>query len=358
MRFFIGVITLFFIVTHSFADSVVNLSEELRLNEAIIAIESISLESENMKIYNLSGENNAIGIPIHNLPWRKALELILLYNHLIMEEKAGTIIVNKEVTEQSEQIQVRQKKQVQITSTAFIADKNFLKSLGIDWSTLLRGEVSANVSFSGAQQVPSDLFQVSGSQLITGNNMTLDINTMLKVIESNQLGKIIANPSILVSSGKKGFIQVGQDFSLKSKDESGNTTDQFYSAGIILDVTPKIIEQDGEEVIEMEVTVERSSVVPGSITTVINKSTSTTDLILYDGEETVIGGLYDTQETVARNGIPILKDLPWWCLGIRYLTGFNKKEVIERELVIILKAEIMQSAVERMRKEALEKSQE
>jgi type IV pilus assembly protein PilQ len=80
---------------------------------------------------------------------------------------------------------------------------------------------------------------------------------------------------------------------------------------------------------------------------VINKSVSTTDLVMYNGEETVIGGLFHTEEVVERSGIPFLKDLPWWFLGIRYLTGYDKKEVNERELVIILKAEIMEKAIER-----------
>jgi general secretion pathway protein D len=45
---------------------------------------------------------------------------------------------------------------------------------------------------------------------------------------------------------------------------------------------------------------------------------------LLNGEETILGGLFVNEEAITRNGIPFLKDLPWWVLGIRYLTGSDQ----------------------------------
>ncbi|MCD4817990.1 MAG: hypothetical protein K8S23_04820 [Candidatus Cloacimonetes bacterium] len=331
----------------------INLSANLSFNQALLAIENLSLSREDIKLYNLTDYNGKIGIPINDLTWRQAIKLIALYNKFVLEEKAGTIIIKKivETKEIAEKI-LQKQKMIQISATAFIADKAFLKSLGIDWSTILNGEVNAVIGFNGGSKVPSDLFQLSGEIIMETPTGMINIKSMLNTIESNQLGKVIANPTILVADGKKGFIQVGQDFSSKTKDESGNTTETFYSTGIILDVIAKIIKENEEEVIQLSASVERSSVVPGDLSTVVNKSMSKTELIMYDGEETVIGGLYDSQETVTRSGLPILKDLPWWIFGIRYLTGYDKKEIIERELVIILKTEIIGSALERKRKDS------
>jgi type IV pilus assembly protein PilQ len=151
-----------------------------------------------------------------------------------------------------------------------------------------------------------------------------------------------------VLSGKEGYIQVGEDFSIKSTDEeTGEVTDKFFSTGTIMRVSPTIIEGDGEAAIHLVTMVEKSSATPGELSTIINRSTSQTELLMYSGEEQVIGGLYSTEETIVRSGIPFLKDLPWWVLGIRYLTGFNKKEHNVREMIIILKAEIVHSIADR-----------
>ncbi|MCK4690150.1 MAG: hypothetical protein KAT41_07640, partial [Candidatus Marinimicrobia bacterium] len=46
--------------------------------------------------------------------------------------------------------------------------------------------------------------------------------------------------------------------------------------------------------------------------------------------------------------IPGLKDLPWWVFGIRYLTGYNSKDNMRKELVIFVKASIVPTLAERI----------
>ena len=46
--------------------------------------------------------------------------------------------------------------------------------------------------------------------------------------------------------------------------------------------------------------------------------------------------------------IPILKDLPWWVFGLRYLFGFNSTANSRRELVVLIKAELVPTIEERM----------
>jgi type IV pilus assembly protein PilQ len=69
---------------------------------------------------------------------------------------------------------------------------------------------------------------------------------------------------------------------------------------------------------------------------------------MLDGEETILGGLYDNERTTDRVGIPFLKDLPWWVFGIRYLTGSDKEVVTKKELVILIKAELVPTLKERL----------
>ena len=98
----------------------------------------------------------------------------------------------------------------------------------------------------------------------------------------------------------------------------------------------------------MTVDVERSSVTPGSVSTIINKTKANTDLLLLDGEETIIGGLYNNETNTARIGIPFLKDLPPYVLGLRYLFGYDRDEIKKKELIILLKAELVPTLQERV----------
>lgn len=338
----------------------ISMKEDTHINEAMQIMEHFSLQENGRKMLNLSKYNGSINIPISNLEWRRALDLILMQNDLKLEEGVGYYAVRDADygvsspgtpghTEPSEEQKNAEAKQVRIKAVAMLADRSYLKNLGVDWSSVLNGQVTVNAGFAGGSQLVSP-FTLSGSGSADIGKYTVDINTLIRTIESNQKGSILAEPSILVTSGKTGNIQVGQDISIKTADEAGNTKDSFYATGIIMNVTPTIVMVDGEELIMMKLSIERSSGQPSAISTVITKSTSSTELILYNREEAVIAGLFDTDETKVRSGVPILKDLPWWVFGLRYLTGYDSYEKRERELIITIRAEILDSALDRLRK--------
>jgi len=172
-----------------------------------------------------------------------------------------------------------------------------------------------------------------------------NVKALISFFQSNQLGDVLSGPSIVVSSGKKGRIQVGQDIFITTRDISGNTIQQPVSSGIIIDVTPTVYDEKGIMFVNLDIKAERSTVSAGPT---INKSSAQTFSVLYDGEETVIGGLYTTSESAERGGIPYLKDLPWWFFGLRYLFGYDKTSIITQELIILLKAEVVPTIEERV----------
>ena len=154
---------------------------------------------------------------------------------------------------------------------------------------------------------------------------------------------------------QKGRIQVGSDFSVKQKDFAGNTTERFYSAGSIINVTPYVYSKEGIDYILLKLDVEQSSFAPSDLTTEIKKTEATTDVLLLDGEETIIGGLYVNEETIVRTGIPFLKDLPWWVFGIRFLAGSNQSVITKKEVIILLHAELLPTLKERFNDKMAEK---
>ena len=149
-------------------------------------------------------------------------------------------------------------------------------------------------------------------------------------------------------NGVQGRTQVGSDISIKERDFSGNLIDRFYSTGTIIEVTPYLYNEDGIDYIYLKLKVERSSAQPDVLSTEIRKTLATTSVLLLDGEETAIGGLFVNEEATVRRGVPFLKDLPWWVFGLKYIFGYDSKEYATKEIIMLIKADILPSLKERI----------
>ena len=114
-------------------------------------------------------------------------------------------------------------------------------------------------------------------------------------------------------------------------------------------MTTEIYTYGTTTIIDLPYKATRSTVSPGSVSTLINKSEGEGRAILLDGEETFVGGLYTNEEDIERTGIPILKDLPWWFFGLRYIFGYDKLQVTRKDLIILLKAEMVPTIEDRMK---------
>jgi type IV pilus assembly protein PilQ len=343
-------------------EELVSLSGSMPFNQAMQMLSKMSKQYLN-KIIVLSEEiTDPIGIDIIQMNWYRALLLILKYNNL-------------EYTETDEYIKILPKKaekppvpeamkgvdlstrEVNISAIFFELDVAKSKELGMNWKWLLS---SKDVDIAGQLgQVDQNIFNMSQQQqqqTTTGQTQNFNLGlyaqsqigdflgratALFNFFEQNQLGEVIASPQITVRDRVRGEIQVGADFSTREKDFAGNTVERFYSTGTIIRVTPYVFEEDGKNYILIELEAERSNAIPGQLSTEIKKTKAKTDVLLVDGEETVIGGLYITEEKTERSGIPVLKDLPWWVFGIRYLTGFDKKTYSKKELIIVLKAKLV-----------------
>ncbi|WP_263786601.1 type II and III secretion system protein [Salinibacter grassmerensis] len=171
----------------------------------------------------------------------------------------------------------------------------------------------------------------------------------LNLLEQDNVGRTVANPQVTVQSGEQGEIQIGQDVPIQTTDFAGNTVTEFFSTGIIIDVTPTLLSQpvadsSGAPVLDfihLNVDVEDSNSQPSGSGPIINRNQASTQVLLLDNEATVIGGLISTQKTTRRSGVPVLKDLPGWFFGLRYIFGSETTNVTEQELLIVLRAEVV-----------------
>lgn len=370
-------------------DEIITFDRSTSFIEAIEIINQFAQEYEEKFIVDQSEYSGDIGVTLPAMHWKEALRYIIQFQNLELVPYEEYYLIRKPVRVSetgSAEIEgapgqqggtlpgaatilaTKETREVRINATFFEGNRRALEEIGIDWSTLssnVPANVADYVSSDGEEQLPETAFtdqfvsinssnanQVSqnvfNALVNFGEVGPVSVQALFSAFESNNLGRTLATPSIKVMDGKQGRIQVGQDFSIKQRDFAGNVTDEFFSTGTILLVTPTVIEENDTTFIHLDLNVERSSASPDAVSTIINKQTAETETLLLNGEATAIAGLYQTDESTVRRGVPILKDLPGWFLGLRYIFGYNSHDYTENELVILIQAELEKSLTERI----------
>jgi general secretion pathway protein D len=346
----------------------VSIAPTTPMDRALAAISEISKKFTGKIIVDTEHRTMPINLDIQGMQWKDALEAICRKNDIWFTEYEnyiqigsgggtesgksqpgaisptgpGSPVGNVDIVKEPANFRSRE---VKISTVFFEVNLTKLDEVGIDWTFMKStSSVDINSSFLGATQATATIFKTEVTPHVSFANLDFIAN----IFSNYNLGEVMSSPSLIVRSGQEGRIQVGQDFSIRERDFAGNLIDKFYSAGTIAKVTPQVITEQGVNFIHMNVDVERSTVTPGAISTIINKTKATTNLLLLDGEETIIGGLYNSETDVIREGVPFLKDLPWYVFGLRYLFGFNSDQLIKKELVILIKAELVPTLQERI----------
>ena len=336
----------------------VSIAPTTPLDKALAAISEVSKQFIGKVVIDPERRTLPTNVDIQGMQWRDALEMICRKNGFWYTEFENYIqVTGAEGAVQGQagggvggvdiarEVATFKSREVKISAVFFEVSLGRLEEVGLDWS-FMKSTKDATVAadFRSADKVSDKAFTLQVTPKINFANVDIIAN----IFSSYSLGEILSGPQVVVRSGEEGRIQVGQDFSIKERDFAGNLIDRFYSAGTIIRVKPQVINDRGVNFVHMVVEVERSSVTPGAVSTIINKTKANTNLLLLDGEETIIGGLYNNEVTALRSGVPFLKDLPWWFLGLRYVFGYDKDQVAKKELVILLRAELIPTLQERI----------
>ncbi len=338
----------------------VSIAPTTPFDRALMIISEVSKKFSGKIVIDGDHHTFPIKLDIQGMQWRDALEAICRKSNLWYNEYDDYIQIISTSTEAKPGVEGAaptgkigfHEEPANLTSRevkiyAYFLEVNLTKldEVGLNWNFMKSNkDVSVAGSFSGADRVSDNIFQASATPKVSFAN----IDVLAKVFSNYNLGEILSGPQVVVRSGEEGRIQVGQDFSIRERDFAGNLIDKFYSAGTIITVKPQVISEQGVSFIHMQVEVERSDVTPGAISTIVNRTKANTNLLLLDGEENIIGGLYSHTVNATRSGIPFLKDLPWYVLGLRYIFGYDRDEVIKKELIILLKAELVPTIQERI----------
>jgi type IV pilus assembly protein PilQ len=246
-------------------------------------------------------------------------------------------------------------KQVMIEARIVEASSDFSRSLGVSWglgtttpaSTTAGGDWpfinQASSVFGGIASIPgtSTIGSTTGAADITFGTIGANVKLSMRLNAAAKAGliRIISSPKVATLNNKSAKITQGKQIPYISST-SDKVETKFVEAALSLEVTPHI-NNNGTIVLKVDAKNDAPDTTSSSATPPINKKQATTEMLLKDGETTVIGGIFVDSESEGEEGVPWLKDVP--ILGnIFKSTSYSKSK---SELLIFITPRILNSTL-------------
>jgi type IV pilus secretin PilQ/predicted competence protein len=172
-----------------------------------------------------------------------------------------------------------------------------------------------------------------------------NLTTFVEALQRVELADLQAQPLITTADNTRAFILDGERTPIRVIDVSSpqaggqnvpRATTEIVPTGIRLEVTPHVT--NNRQVL-LKLRAENSSiqVAPADLGFTFQTQEAENQVLVNDGETSVIGGLTVTQVTVAKSGIPFLVDLPI----IGGLFGFSQRQETRRDLLVLVTPHIV-----------------
>ncbi|MEO0292674.1 MAG: secretin and TonB N-terminal domain-containing protein [candidate division WOR-3 bacterium] len=236
-------------------------------------------------------------------------------------------------------------KRVRMRAIILSVSRKKLSELGIkageklvDSLKLAPGEVKLTFTKKDIDEI---LDYISSSLNIgTSIKIPADFRIMINALEQKGIAKVHAEPSIVTISGQKASINVGwQGFYRTRVGTPENPIIEVHSvdAGVKLLITPWV-GKNNDVTADVEIEVSAISGISAEGLPELSKRSVKTTLKLQEGETAIIGGLIHKTETVTKNKIPILGDIP--LIG-DFLFSSQSVNTDESELIVYLTPEVI-----------------
>jgi pilus assembly protein CpaC len=207
-------------------------------------------------------------------------------------------------------------------------NRTALREVGADWIWGF-GEGNVLQTFIGAR----------GLATVTGVFPTTDLEVALRLLRTNQLLSVLAEPNLVALSGQKASFLAGGEFPVPVPQANGGGTTitvEFKKFGVQLEFVPYVLE---DETIRLVVDSEESSPdrtnaveIEGFFVPGINTRRASTTVEMRQGQSLAIAGLLRVSLDANTSRIPGLGDLPY----IGPLFSNTTHQRIEKELVILV----------------------
>ncbi|MCA9071164.1 MAG: pilus assembly protein N-terminal domain-containing protein [Planctomycetaceae bacterium] len=225
-------------------------------------------------------------------------------------------------------LEVPGEKQVMLKVRIAELSRSAVRSLGVDFD-LSVGDFGLN-----------SLLGAGGNVLLSGTFSADSFNLMLSAMESNGSAKILAEPNLVVLSGRTANFLSGGEFAVPTIVGVGGAqaaTTTFKGFGTQVAFTPTVLDKDR---IRLQVSPSFSTVNPNiSVNGIfgLDSRTVTTTVDLREGQVLAIAGLIQEQQRGDIDKIPFLGDIPI----LNTLTSNKSISRDETELVILVSPELV-----------------
>lgn len=235
--------------------------------------------------------------------------------------------------------------QVLIEAQIVEATSDTARELGIQWGGLYQSggdiwvvpDASTSVTpGSGGVVDPASGYAANFPVDITGAGLSLGLiaesigsnilAVQLQALQTEGKVNILSSPSITTLDNQVAVIESGKDVPYQTV-EDGDVKIEFKKVVLSLEVTPHVI--DGKT-LKMDIKTNKDELdwanAVGGQPAIITKKAET-NVLLLDGQTTVIGGLSKEKTDASELGVPFLKDIP--LLGWLFKSKSNKNEMEE-----------------------------
>jgi type IV pilus assembly protein PilQ len=254
----------------------------------------------------------------------------------------------------------RKTQEVEIEARVVAATRNFARDIGMqigagfanratavggsatDSPLLSNGTPAGLIQTAGAIPLFSNLPAISPTSGISLGNIGANyrIDAILTMAESRGLLKVLSRPRIVTQNNTQALVRQGLRVPVTTLGQLGGPpTVAFIDAFLRLTVTPQIT-AEGTIFLNIDVentTADFSRQVNGNPTLVTQQAT--TQVLVTDGGTAVVGGVIQTQSSVAYQQVPLLGDVP----GLGNLFKRKATTTSTQELIFFITPKIIQT---------------
>jgi type IV pilus assembly protein PilQ len=334
-------------------------------------------KEEEKKILESREYSEPILIKHYPLSYAKAEEVKLLIENklsergeIIIDIRTNTLIISDiadriDIAEQLMTIFDKPSPQVTIEARIVEATSTFVRNLGIQWGwrgisdpfygnqTSLQfpnkilvdgGLIPQGLTTKGiggqlggyAINLPAPAFSSVLGLSLSNVLDTFGLDMALTALESSGEGKVISRPIITTQNNIQAEIIQGKQIPVQTSANFTVTT-TFINAALELRVKPQITE---DNTIIMYIEIRNNSPDFGNLVNgipPITMQSASTTVMIPDGGTTVIGGIYQTDNSVSRDRVPLLHKIP--LLGNLFRS--TSRTETSRELLIFITPKII-----------------
>ena len=266
---------------------------------------------------------------------------------ITVDTRTSTLILNDlrhHVNDMLEAIKILDIPTPQVLIEAKIVEisKSFSQELGISWGLVnpdpgfptVTGNSTFDTQFLVDLRPTVDIAtgNVAGfDSLIQGFLPGVALNVRLEALEKQGKGRILSSPRVTTADNKEARIRSGKQIPYQVTSAEGNSI-QFVDAELSLTVTPHVTSDNSVYmVIDATKNAADFTQLVGTVPTITTKETHT-EVLVGNGDTTVLGGIYESASTENKKAVPFLSKIP--LLGFLF-KSFADSDVITELLVFI-----------------------